>query len=132
MLEKQINHKIINTYMKRDEEKKIVMTVSSTLGDIHSLIQNSNKGIFETETDYMQIYQKLMNHPEVYLSDKALETLSEVDLRTYTFIRVVGNIDTVFMNGSYKQEDYIRVKKQEIENKVKEDLIEYIKKWNTK
>jgi hypothetical protein len=71
-----------------------------------------------------------MNHSEVHITDNVLASLNENDLKTYTFIRVVGNIDDIFLNGSYKQEDYLRMKKQDIENKQKEDLIVFIKKWN--
>lgn len=71
-----------------------------------------------------------MNHSEVHITDNVLPSLNENDLKTYTFIRVVGNIDDIFLNGSYKQEDYLRMKKQDIENKQKDDLITFIKKWN--
>ena len=78
----------------------------------------------------MDIYKALMNHPEVHITDNVLVSLTENDLKTYTFIRVVGNIDDIFLNGSYKQEDYLRMKKQDIENKQKDELIVFIKKWN--
>lgn len=76
------------------------------------------------------MYKNLMNHPEVHIADNVLSSLNENDLKTYAFIRVVGNIDDIFLNGSYKQEDYLRMKKQDIENKQKDELVVFIKKWN--
>jgi len=64
--------------------------------------------------DYMEIYQNVMNKSEVRLKNEDLEGQIEENLRTYAYIRIIGNINEIFMNGAYKQEDYIRIKKQDI------------------
>ena len=131
VLEKQINVKILGTYLKRAEEEAIIKKCSN-MGDFVSLIERSNKRDFDSEEDYMLIYSKLMNHPEVHVRDEAIEDLSEADLKTYLFIRVIGNIDDIFLNASYKVDDYLRIKKQDIENKDKAGTSAFIKSWNKK
>ena len=49
------------------------------MGNVLSLIHRSNKGDFETEPDYMDIYRNLMNHPDVHVADNVLDSLSEND-----------------------------------------------------
>ena len=80
------------------------------------LIENSNKKIFETEIDYMNIYRYIMNLEDVHISSddekkSPLNDMSIGDLKTYAYIRIIGNLDDIFLNGSYKQEDYLRIKK---------------------
>ena len=76
VLEKQINEKIINSYMKRDEDMKILKKCSETMGDLCSIIHRSNKGDFETEATYMGIYRKLINIPgDVFHEEEEIKTM---------------------------------------------------------
>jgi hypothetical protein len=73
-----------------------------------------------------------MNKPEVYIKESELEKWSDVDVKTYAHIRIIGNLDKIVVSTNYKNDDYLRMKKQEIENKSKSDMIEFIKPINTK
>lgn len=58
--------------------------------------------------------------------------MSMGDLKTYAYIRIIGNLDDIFLNGSYKQEDYLRIKKENIENKDQIELFKFIRQYNTR
>jgi hypothetical protein len=51
-----------------------------------------------------------------HLSDAAIDSLSEGDLKVYFFVRLIGSIDNYIVDSNYKNDDYMRVKKQQIEN----------------
>jgi hypothetical protein len=53
-------------------------------------------------------------------------------VKTYAQIRIIGNLDQVVVSANYRNDDYLRMKKQEIENKGKLDLIEFIRPFNSK
>jgi len=48
----------------------------------------------------------------------------------YAYIRIIACIDQAFLNANYKNDDYLRSKKQQIENATKEELLEIIVKFN--
>ncbi len=73
-----------------------------------------------------------MNKPDVYVREADLEKWAENDVKTYAQIRIIGHLDQVIVNANFKNDDYLRMKKQEIENKHKQDLIEFIKPFNTR
>lgn len=73
-----------------------------------------------------------MNNSNVHLSEAALETLSEGDVKVYFYIRLIGNIDKYVVDANYKNDDYMRVKKQQIENMSKSEMIQNIKPFNKK
>ena len=52
-------------------------------------------------------------------------------MKTYSHIRIIGHLDQVVVNINYKNDDYLRMKKQEIENKNKGELIEFIRPINS-
>jgi len=52
-------------------------------------------------------------------------------VKTYSHIRIIGHLDQVVVNINYKNDDYLRMKKQEIENKNKGELIEFIRPINS-
>ena len=43
------------------------------------------------------------------------------DLRVYMFLRLIGNLENIIKNQSYKNDDYLRVKKQHYENASREE-----------
>lgn len=53
-------------------------------------------------------------------------------MKTYAQIRIIGNLDQVIVNTNYRNDDYLRMKKQEIENKGKADLVEFIRPFNAR
>ena len=53
-------------------------------------------------------------------------------VKTYAQIRIIGHLDQVVVNSNFKNDDYLRMKKQEIENKHKQDLIEFIRPINSR
>ena len=65
---------------------------------------------------YIDLYVKVMNDSGVHMSDQKLKTLEMKDLRTYGFIRLTGQLDSFLNDKNFMDEDYIRVKKQELEN----------------
>ena len=73
-----------------------------------------------------------MNKNEVYSKELELEKWNESDVKTYAQIRIIGNLDQVIVNTNYRNDDYLRMKKQEIENKSKSQLIEFIHPFNSR
>lgn len=53
-------------------------------------------------------------------------------MKVYFYIRLIGNIDKYILDANYKNDDYMRVKKQQIENMSKSDMIKDIKSFNIK
>ena len=68
----------------------------------------------------------------MYIKEAELEKWSEADVRTYTQIRIIGHLDQVVVNSNYRNDDYLRIKKQDIENKSKSELIDFIKPFNSR
>ena len=128
VLETQIIAKILNNYMARDEEKKIITECDNIL----KMIEGVKSGKFEAAEDYHKLYLKIMNKPEVYVKEAELEKWNEADVRTYTQIRIIGHLDQVVVNSNYRNDDYLRIKKQEIENRGKMELIDFIKPFNSR
>ncbi len=54
------------------------------------------------------------------------------DLRTYALIRLTGYLDSYMNEKHYMDEDYIRFKKQELENFEQAELAEFLKIFNEK
>lgn len=73
-----------------------------------------------------------MNKAEVYVKEGELEKWTENDVKTYAQIRIIGHLDQVIVNTNYRNDDYLRMKKQEIENKSKNDLIDFIRPFNAR
>lgn len=71
-----------------------------------------------------------MNLKDVFVKEGELSKWAENDVKTYAQIRIIGNLDSVVVNTNYRNDDYLRMKKQEIENKGKQDLIEFIRPFN--
>ena len=75
---------------------------------------------------------KIMNKPEVFVKESELEKWADNDVKTYAQIRIIGNLDQVIVNANFKNDDYLRMKKQEIENKSKKEMIEFIRPFNSR
>ena len=126
VIQKQINSKLLGSYMKREEEKKVIEGTFNIL----KLIEAGNRGEFGTEEEYMGMYFKIMNMSEVYVGMKELETYPDKDVKTYMYIRIVGNMEEVFPSVNYINDDYIRMRKQEFENMNKSEALEFIQTIN--
>lgn len=53
-----------------------------------------------------------MNKSEVYVKEADLEKWPENDVKTYAQIRIIGHLDQVIVNANFKNDDYLRMKKQ--------------------
>lgn len=73
-----------------------------------------------------------MNKPEVFTKEGELEKWTDNDVKTYAQIRIIGSLDLVIVNTNYRNDDYLRMKKQEIENKSKFELIEFVRPFNSR
>lgn len=51
-------------------------------------------------------------------------------MKVYFYIRLIGNIDKYFVDSNYKNDDYVHLKKQQIENMNQKDRIENLKPFN--
>lgn len=60
----------------------------------------------------MALFVKIMNTSEVFVEIKDLVTYPDSDVKTYLYIRIIGNMDGVFPSANYINDDYIRMKKQ--------------------
>lgn len=129
VLDTQIIAKILGNYMTREEEKKII---KEECDGILKLIENAKTGKFYDLDEYQKLYEKIMNKPEVYVKETELEKWNDVDVKTYAQIRIIGHLDKIVVNTNYKNDDYLRMKKQEIENKSKAEMIEFIRPINSK
>ena len=105
--------------MTREDQKKIVLDCDNAL----KLIEDAKNGKIESYEEYHRLFVKIMNKGEVYVKDNDLQKWAENDVKTYAQIRIIGHLDQVIVNANFKNDDYLRVKKQEIENKHKADLI---------
>lgn len=114
--------------MAREEEKKIIIDCDNVL----KLIEEAKNGKIDTVEEYLRLYLKIMNKPEVYVKEAELEKWTENDVKTYAQIRIIGCLDQVIVNTNYRNDDYLRMKKQEIENKGKTDLIDFIRPFNAR
>ncbi len=63
---------------------------------------------------YLNRFIAIINNSNVHLSDATLDSLSEGDVKVYFYIRLVGNIDKYIVDSNYKNDDYMRAKKQQI------------------
>ena len=127
-MDSQIIAKILGTYMTREEEKKIIQECENVL----RLIEDAKGGKFDGFDEYHRLFVKIMNKPEVYVREGELEKWADNDVKTSAHIRIIGHLDQVIVNANFKNDDYLRMKKQEIENKGKKDMIEFIKPFNSK
>jgi sulfur relay (sulfurtransferase) DsrF/TusC family protein len=108
VLDTQIIAKILGNYMAREEEKKIIVDCDNVL----KLIEDAKSGKIESADDYIKLYVKIMNKSEVYVKEGELEKWNENDVKTYAQIRIIGNLDQVIVNTNYRNDDYLRMKKQ--------------------
>lgn len=102
------------------------------LDNLLKLIEDAKSGKVDYLEDYHRMFVKVMNKPEVFVKEGELEKWAENDVKTYAQIRIIGNLDSVIVSTNYRNDDYLRMKKQEIENKGKADLIEFIRPFNTR
>lgn len=80
----------------------------------------------------MSKYHAIMGNSHVHLSTNSMDSLSEGDTKVYFYVRLIGNIDKYFVDSHFKNDDYIKMKKQQIENMNKAEMIEQIIPFNKK
>lgn len=79
---------------------------------------------------YMNMFKKIANSPGIHFSNSLIKEFKYDDLKVYTYIRVIACLDQVFVNNNFKNDDYLRSKKQQIENATKEELLHIVSKFN--
>lgn len=126
VLEKQIIPKILGTYMERPEEKKII----SDVPELVQLLNDAKNGKYRDEAVYFQLFNKMINAHGIHFSVNIVKDFKYEDIKVYTYMRLIGNLDGAFLNTNYRNDDYLRSKKQQIENATKEELLEIITKFN--
>ena len=77
----------------------------------------------------MSMFQKIISK-EGHLPLNVVKEMKSEDLRVYMFLRLIGNLENVIKNSSYKNDDYLRVKKQHFENASREENLEFVEKFN--
>ncbi len=65
------------------------------------------------------MFKKVANSAGVHFSSNLVREFKYEDIKVYAYVRIIANIDQVFLNSSYKNDDYLRSKKQQIENATK-------------
>jgi hypothetical protein len=78
----------------------------------------------------MQMFKKVANTQGVHYTTNLVKEFKYEDIKVYAYIRIIACIDQAFLNTHYKNDDYLRSKKQQIENASKEDLLELVAKFN--
>ena len=73
----------------------------------------------------MQMFKKVANTQGVHYTTNLVKEFKYEDIKVYAYIRIIACIDQAFLNT-----DYLRSKKQQIENASKEDLLELVAKFN--
>lgn len=63
---------------------------------------------------YMQMFKKVANTQGVHYSTNLIKEFKYEDIKVYTYIRIIACIDQAFLNTYYKNDDYLRSKKQQI------------------
>ena len=126
VLEKQIIPKILGTYMQRPEEQKIIKDVENLV----ELMNEAKEGKYREEKVYHSLFNKIVNSQGVHFSTNIVKDFKYEDIKVYTYIRLISSLDEAFLNTNYRNDDYLRSKKQQIENATAEDLIEIITKFN--
>lgn len=71
-----------------------------------------------------------MNSNGIHFANNILREFKYEDLRVYTYIRLIGMLDEILVGTYYKNQDYLRSKKQQIENADKAEMLELIAKMN--
>lgn len=110
MLEKQIIVKILGTYMKRPEEEKIV----TECDDLLDLLKQAKDGSYVVGDVYIKMFKKIANSQGIQFSNSLIKEFKYEDLKVYTYIRVIACLDQAFQNNNFKNDDYLRSKKQQI------------------
>ena len=60
------------------------------------------------------MYKKVANTQGVHFSTNLTKQLKYEDIKVYTYIRIIACIDQALQNTQYKNDDYLRSKKQQI------------------
>ena len=106
------------------------MQIISAIPNLKELLNFAKQGIYKNEANYMKIYKSLMNSNGIHFANNILREFKYEDLRVYTYIRLIGMLDEILVETYYKNQDYLRSKKQQIENADKAEMLELIAKMN--
>lgn len=117
VLEKQIIIKIMGTYMQRPEEKSIIQEC----GNLLKLLQAAKDGEYQEEDVYMSLFRNLIEKEGIHFKLNIVKEFKSEDVKVYMYMRLIAQIDDVLRNTFYKNDDYLRARKQHFENASKEE-----------
>lgn len=95
-----------------------------------ALLAEAKDGKYREEKLYYGIFSKIVNSHGVHFSNNIVKDFKYEDVKVYAYIRLICSLDEAFLNTNYRNDDYLRSKKQQIENANKEELLELINKFN--
>lgn len=76
------------------------------------------------------MFNKIVGSHGVHFSINIVKDFKYEDIKVYTYTRLICRLDEAFLNNHYRNDDYLRSKKQQIENATKEELLEVVHKFN--
>lgn len=96
--------------MQRPEEKKII----SDVADLVTLLNEAKEGKYREEKIYHNLFSKIVNSHGVHFSLNIVKDFKYEDVKVYAYIRLICCVDEAFLNTNYRNDDYLRSKKQQI------------------
>jgi hypothetical protein len=94
------------------------------------LIGIAKNGEYKAESAYITLFRKVISQPGVHFAINIVRELKPEDVKVYTYMRLIGHLDEALLKDYYKNDDYLRSKKQQFENASKEEHLDFIKKYN--
>lgn len=83
------------------------------------LLNQAKEGTYINDEVYMNMFKKIANSQGIHFSNNLVKEFKYEDIKVYTYIRVIACLDQAFLNTNFKNDDYLRSKKQQIENATK-------------
>lgn len=78
----------------------------------------------------MSLFKKLIEKEGIHFNMNIIREFKQEDVKVYMYMRLIGSLDEVLKNNFYKNDDYLRAKKQHFENASKEENLDFINKYN--
>lgn len=63
---------------------------------------------------YSEMFVQIINEENTYCSEPQLKAMQLNDVKTYAYIRLTGYLDDFLPDKEYKNEDFIRIRRQEL------------------
>lgn len=69
----------------------------------------------------MGLFKSLIEKEGIHFKINIVKEFKSEDVKVYMYMRLIAQIDDVLRNTYYKNDDYLRSKKQQFENASKEE-----------